>query len=40
MENIINKLNQIEDEDKPSTWDNWRLEEIKNLLDIYFIINI
>ena len=39
MENIINKLNEIEDEDKIPNWDNWSLEEKKRLLDIYFIIS-
>lgn len=31
MENIINKLNQIqEDSDTNNTWENWSLEEKKN----------
>jgi hypothetical protein len=34
MDNIIEKLNQTE-----INWDNWSLEEIKKLLDIYFIIS-
>lgn len=37
MDNIINKLNQIEDE--RYNWDNWSLEDKKKLLDIYFIIS-
>ena len=39
MENIIDKLNQIKDEDTKNIWNNWTLEEIKNLLNIYFIIS-
>lgn len=40
MDNIIEKLNQTEDvKDSGITWDNWSLEEIKKLLDIYFIIS-
>lgn len=39
MENIIDKLNQIEDTDIKFTWNNWSLEEIKKLLEIYFIIS-
>ncbi len=39
MENIINKLNQIKDEDSKTTWNNWSLEEIKKLLEIYYIIS-
>jgi hypothetical protein len=37
MENVIEKLNQIQD--SKSTWDNWSLEDLKQLLDIYFIIS-
>jgi hypothetical protein len=37
MENIIDKLNQIDDVN--TSFDNWSLEEIKKLLDIYFIIS-
>ena len=37
MENIIDKLNKIEDTNL--TLDNWSLEEKKKLLDIYFIIS-
>ncbi len=39
MENILNKLNQIKDEDSKTTWNNWSLEEIKKLLEIYYIIS-
>ena len=37
MENIINKLNKIED--TPPYWNNWSLEEKKKILDIYLIIS-
>lgn len=37
MEIIIEKLRQIEDNKK--CFDNWSLEEKKQLLDIYFIIS-
>lgn len=37
MENIIDKLNQIED--TKNTWSNWSVEEKKKLLEIYFIIS-
>jgi hypothetical protein len=37
MENIIDKLTKIEDTN-PS-WDNWTLEEMKRILDIYLIIS-
>lgn len=37
MENIIDKLNKIDDNDIP--WHNWSLEEIEKLLDIYIIIS-
>jgi len=37
MENIIDKLNKIEDTNP--TFDNWSLEEKKKILDIYFIIS-
>ena len=36
MENIIDKLNKIEDN---NSLNNWTLEEKKKLLDIYFIIS-
>ena len=36
MENIIDKLNKIEDD---NSLKNWSLEEKKKLLDIYFIIS-
>ena len=36
MENIIDKLNKIEDD---NSLNNWTLEEKKKLLDIYFIIS-
>jgi len=36
MENIIDKLTKIEDN---NSWENWTLEEKKQLLDIYFIIS-
>ena len=36
MENIIDKLTKIEDD---NSWENWTLEEKKQLLDIYFIIS-
>ena len=37
MELLIEKLNQIKDNKKG--FDNWSLEEKKQLLDIYFIIS-
>ena len=37
MDNIIDKLNQIEEE--IFHWNHWSLEEKKQLLDIYFIIS-
>jgi hypothetical protein len=37
MENIIEKLNQIKD--NKQGFDNWSLEEQKQLLDIYLIIS-
>lgn len=37
MENIIEKLNQIEN--RKNIWKNWSLEEIKQLLNIYFTIS-
>ena len=36
MENIIEKLKQIKNK---NDWDNWSLEEKKQLLDIYYIIS-
>lgn len=38
MENIIDKLNQIDKEHTKTIWHNWSLEDIKKLLDIYLII--
>ena len=37
MENIIEKLKQIEHTKR--AWDDWSLEEIHALLDIYFVIS-
>ena len=37
MENLIDKLNKIED--TTSGWNNWSLEEKKQLLDTYLIIS-
>ena len=37
MENIMEKLKQIND--NKSVWNNWSLEEKKQLLNIYFIIS-
>ena len=37
MENIIEKLNQIKDDE--NAWDNWNFEEKRQLLDIYYIIS-
>lgn len=42
MENIIEKLKQIKDYDNKKdrkVFDNWTLEELRQLLDIYFIIS-
>lgn len=39
MENIIDKLNQIDKDDINSIRNNWTLEEMKALLDIYLIIS-
>lgn len=36
MDNIIDKLNKIEDN---NCWENWTLEEKKKLLDLYLIIS-
>lgn len=36
FENIIDKLTKIEDK---TSWENWTLQEKKQLLDIYFIIS-
>lgn len=36
MEKIIEKLNQIEDID--TAFNDWSLEEIKNLLEIYVVL--
>ena len=36
MENIIKKLNQLTDE---NAWDDWTVEEKRQLLDMYFIIS-
>jgi len=37
IEKIIEKLNKIEYNKNP--WKNWTLEEIKNLLEIYYVIS-
>lgn len=37
MNDIIEKLKQIEDE--THDWNNWSLEQKKQLLDLYFIIS-
>jgi hypothetical protein len=37
MENLINKLNQIKD--NKYNWNDWTLEEQKQILDIYLIIS-
>jgi hypothetical protein len=37
MENLIEKLDQITDNKNP--FNSWSLDEIKQLLDIYFIIS-
>ena len=37
MENIMEKLKQIND--NKNVWNNWSLEEKKQLLNIYFIIS-
>ena len=39
MENIIDKLTKLEDTKSSWAWDNWSLEEKKQILDIYFIIS-
>jgi hypothetical protein len=41
METIIEKLKQIKDTNKKgkTVFDNWSLEEQKQLLDIYYIIS-
>jgi hypothetical protein len=36
MENIIEKLSKINDKNK--VWNDWTVEEIKQLLEIYFVI--
>ena len=36
MENIIKKLSQLTNE---NAWDDWTVEEKRQLLDIYFIIS-
>ncbi len=36
MEHIINKLAKIKDK---NSWNDWTLEEKKQILDIYFIIS-
>ena len=36
MENIIDKLTKIE---YNNSWENWTLEEKKQILDVYFIIS-
>ena len=37
MENLIERLDKIKDNKNP--FNNWSLDEIKQLLDIYFIIS-
>ena len=37
MENLIERLDKIKDNNKP--FNSWSLHEIKQLLDIYFIIS-
>ena len=37
MENLIEKLDKIKDNKNP--FDDWSLDEIKQLLDLYFIIS-
>jgi hypothetical protein len=37
MNDIIEKLKQIDDE--THNWDDWNLEQKKQLLDLYFIIS-
>lgn len=37
MENLIEKLDKIKDNNTP--FNSWSLDEIKQLLDIYFIIS-
>ena len=39
MENIIEKLKQIKDYDNKKPFNDWSLNEIKQLLDLYFIIS-
>ncbi len=39
MEHIIDKLNKLDDQDTKRPWRNWSLEEMKQLLEIYFIIS-
>lgn len=43
MEKIIEKLKQIDDNDNndntTKVWDNWNLEEKKQLLDIYLVMS-
>lgn len=38
MNNLIKKLNKIED-DETSPFDRWSLDEIKQLLEIYYVIS-
>ena len=37
MENLIEKLDKIKDNKNP--FNDWSLDEIKQLLDLYFIIS-
>lgn len=39
MEQLLDKLNQMEETKDEFNWDNWSLEERKKLLDIYSIIS-
>lgn len=39
MESIIDKLNQLPENDTRSIRENWTLEEKKQLLELYFIIS-
>ena len=39
MEKIIEKLKQIEDNNNDYNWENWNLEEQKQLLDLYLIVS-
>jgi len=39
MEHIIEKLKQLNDKTDKNVFDNWTLDEEKQLLEIYFIIS-